>query len=157
MRKPHSRRVRVSGGSLIEFSLLLPWVIFLFVGAFDWGFYAHALISTEDAARVAALYGANNGGGGTTTACTIVLDELSISANVTGLTAPCPGPVTDTAPVAVSLTCTTLDSVNAVKAQVAYRTLQLIPIPWLLSSKVTLNRMAEAPIANNGSCSVTSS
>jgi TadE-like protein len=39
--------------------MLLPWVLFLFVGAYDWGFYAHALISTENAARTAALWGAN--------------------------------------------------------------------------------------------------
>jgi len=37
-------------------ALLLPWYFFLFVGTFDWGFYAHALISTEAAARTAVLY-----------------------------------------------------------------------------------------------------
>lgn len=157
MRKKRCRKPRESGASLIEFSLLLPWVIFLFVGAYDWGFYAHALISTEDAARVAALYGANNGGGGTTTACNLVLQEMSISVNVTGLTAPCPGPISDSSPVAVSLSCTTLDSVNAVQAGVTYRTMQLIPIPGLLAGKVNLYRTAEAPINNNGSCTITSS
>ena len=157
MRKVRGRRSRVSGGSLIEFSMLLPWVMFLFVGTYDWGFYAHALISVEDAARVAALYGAGNGGGGTTTACTIVLNEMSISANVAGLTAPCLGPVSDSLPVAVSLTCTTVDSVNAVQAGVTYRTLQLIPIPGILAGKMTLYRTAKAPISNNGSCSVTAS
>ena len=104
---------RQRGGSLIEFSMLLPWIIFLFVGVYDWGFYAHALISAEDAARVAALYAANNGGGGTTTACTLVLNEMSISANVNGVSS-CPTSVTDSNPVGVSLTCTTLDSVNAI-------------------------------------------
>ena len=136
--------------------MLLPWIIFLFVGVYDWGFYAHALISAEDAARVAALYAANNGGGGTTTACTLVLNEMSISANVNGVSS-CPTSVTDSNPVGVSLTCTTLDSVNAVQAAVTYRTLQLIPIPGLLAGKVTLYRVAEAPIKGNGSCSVTSS
>ena len=157
MRNSRRKLRHQRGGSLIEFSLMLPWALFLFVGVFDWGFFVHALISTEDAARVAALYAANNGGGGTTTACTLVLQEMSISANLTGVTSPCPGPVSDTAPVAVSLTCVALDSVNGVKAAVTYRTLQLIPIPGLLTGKATLYRTAQLPISGNGSCSVTSS
>ncbi len=43
-----SRDRRRRGGSMIEFCLLLPWYIFLFVGAFDFGFYAYSLISTGE-------------------------------------------------------------------------------------------------------------
>ena len=35
---------------------MLPWYIFLFVGAFDSGFYAYGLIATSNAARIAATY-----------------------------------------------------------------------------------------------------
>lgn len=149
------RKQRESGASAIEFALLLPWVIFLFVGAFDWGFYAHALISTENATRVAAIYAANLGGGSISeaTACQLVLNELSISVNVAGKTTCTWGTtVTTAAPVAVQETCTTVDSVNAVQVAVTYQTIQLIPIPGFLAGKVTLYRTATLPMNNNVAC-----
>ena len=138
---------------MIEFALLAPWIIFLFVGAYDWGFYAHALISTENAARIAALYGANLSGGNVSsaTACNIVLQELSISSNVTGLST-CTGPVSTSQPVVVNLTCTTLDSVNSIQVAVTYQTVQLIPIPGLLAGKTTIYRVAQLPMKTNSSC-----
>jgi Flp pilus assembly protein TadG len=149
-------RKHAKGASSIEFALLLPWIIFLFVGAFDWGFYAHALISTENATRVAAIYAANLGGGSisNSTACTLVLNELSIASNVAGVTS-CTGPVSDSQPVVVSVSCTTVDSVSSVQVGVTYRTVQLIPIPGLLEGKATLYRTATLPMNSNdngGSC-----
>jgi Flp pilus assembly protein TadG len=146
-------RRRRAGASVIEFALLAPWIIFLFVGAYDWGFYAHALISTENAARIAALYGANLSGGNVSsaTACNIVLQELSISSNVTGLST-CTGPVSTSQPVVVNLTCTTLDSVNSIQVAVTYQTVQLIPIPGLLAGKTTIYRVAQLPMKTNSSC-----
>jgi len=144
-------RRRTRGASVVEFSLLCPWLIFLYVGAFDWGFYAHALISTENASRSAALYAANNAGTtpSASAACNIVLQELSIASNVTGLT------TCTAAPVVVSLSCTTNSSLEAVQVTVAYTTLQLIPIPGLLENQVTLNRTTEMPLATqSGSCSI---
>jgi hypothetical protein len=44
-------RKRCRGGSVLEGALFLPWFIFLFIGALDWGFYAHALISTHGRTR----------------------------------------------------------------------------------------------------------
>ena len=153
------RRKPIQGGaSSIEFALLLPWIIFLFVGAFDWGFFAHALISTENAARVAAVYSADLASGNphTSTACQLVLNELSIAANVSGLTSCNSGSsVTDSQPVAISVTCSTLDSVNSVQVAVTYRTLQLVPIPGLLTGRVNLYRTAQLPMNNNSSCTVT--
>ena len=147
---------RTRGGSIIEFALLLPWILFLFVGAFDWGFYAHALISTEDATRVATLYAANlsNGNPKTSTACTLVLNELSVAPNVAGVSTCTTGAVTSSAPVGVSLTCKTLDSVNAVQTAVTYQTVALIPIPGLLAGQMTLYRTAEMPMNKNSSCTV---
>ena len=66
------------GGALIEFTLLLPWLMFLFTGVFDFGFHAYALVSVENAARVAALHTSAN----TSTAsdqpgaCALVVDTL---------------------------------------------------------------------------------
>src|SRR5947209_1647925 len=49
-------RRKQRGTAFIEFLLLFPLLFFLFIGAFDMGFLCYALIATENAARVAALY-----------------------------------------------------------------------------------------------------
>jgi hypothetical protein len=85
------------------------------------------------------------------TACNIVLQELSISSNVTGLST-CTGPVSTSQPVVVNLTCTTLDSVNSIQVAVTYQTVQLIPIPGLLAGKTTIYRVAQLPMKTNSSC-----
>jgi hypothetical protein len=54
--------------------------------------------------------------------------------------------------VGVSWTCTTLDSINAVKLVVTYQTVQLIPLPGLLTGQITLYRSAEMPMNKNSSC-----
>src|ERR1700704_5922445 len=78
------RRSRRSGGSIIEMTLLVPWYVFLFVGVFDWGYYAHALISTEAAARAAVLYTSKNSvtANDQATACIYALNELKVAENV---------------------------------------------------------------------------
>lgn len=47
---------RSSGNSIIELVFMLPWLLFLFVGVFDFGFYAYALIATQNAARAVAVH-----------------------------------------------------------------------------------------------------
>src|SRR5215831_16945480 len=49
-------RQRTRGHAVIEGALLLPVLIFLFVGVFDMGFYLYAMIGVENAARVAVEY-----------------------------------------------------------------------------------------------------
>jgi len=147
------------GGSVIELSLMMPWILFLFVGAFDWGFYAHALISTESAARVAVIYAANASGGNvsSSTVCSLALDELKIVANVSGLVS-CSGTLNDSQPVVVSATCpaptSSLGNLNTVRISVAYRTLQLIPIPGLLAGKINLYRVVQMPMKGNATCTI---
>lgn len=46
------RSLRNRGHAVIEVALLSPWIFFLFVGTLDMGFYTHALIATQNAARV---------------------------------------------------------------------------------------------------------
>jgi Flp pilus assembly protein TadG len=50
---PNRRR---SGNSIIELTFMMPWLLFLFVGVFDFGFYAYALIATQNAARAVAIH-----------------------------------------------------------------------------------------------------
>src|SRR5258708_3959866 len=66
------------GNMLVEFAFLMPWYVFLFVGAFDTGFYVYALMTTQGAAREAALYCSSSSSTATdsTTACGYALDQL---------------------------------------------------------------------------------
>jgi Flp pilus assembly protein TadG len=77
-------RSRRSGHSVLEFAFFLPFLLFLFVGAFDWGFYSWALISTENAARVAALYtsGSSTTAADSAGACNIATAEMADAPNV---------------------------------------------------------------------------
>src|SRR5690349_22240514 len=76
MRRSNSFHER--GNAIIEFTLLLPWLLLLFTGVFDFGFYAYALISVENAARVGALHGAANASTAADQmgACTLALEEV---------------------------------------------------------------------------------
>ena len=128
-------------------ALVMPWFVFLFVGAYDWGFYAHALISTESAARVAALY-ASSGPASGSQACTYALEELRIVANVgTSLT------TCGSLPVIVTSSCTTTASLSTAKVAVTYQTLSLIPIPFLLESQATFYRVVQMPM-QSGTCNI---
>ena len=80
-KRPNRRR---RGNALVEFSLMMPWLVFLFTGTFDFGFYSYSLISVENAARAAALHASAN----TTTAadqsgaCAIAIQELNGLPNI---------------------------------------------------------------------------
>ena len=146
---------------MIEFSLMLPWLIFLFVGSFDWGYYSHALISVESATRVAALYGANaaNGNVSQSAACTLVLGEMSIAPNVGNLTG-CTGSIGATQSVILTPTCpapsSSLGNVNYVQIDLYYQTVSLIPIPGILRNSVILHRAVQMPMNGNQTCSIVS-
>jgi len=128
-------------------ALLLPWFIFLFVGVFDWGYYAHALISTEAAARSAALYAstsktiANSGSSAVgAVVCTLALEELRIVPNVgNNLTTCTASPVITTE----TYLATGADGNPAAQVSVQYTTLSLIPIPGLLEKQATFYRVVE--------------
>jgi Flp pilus assembly protein TadG len=129
-------------------SLMMPWLVFLFVGAFDWGYYAHALISTENAARVAATYASTSSttATDTTNVCLFALEELRIVPNI-GSSTTCTG----TSPVAITTALIGPGQTNTASADgqlaalvsVQYTTLQLIPIPMLLKSQATFYRTVE--------------
>ncbi len=126
---------------MLEAALLLPWVLFMFVGVFDVGFYNYALICTENAARVAAWYTSQSPSTATdsTTACTYALAELSAMPNVGTSVTTC-----GASPVVVTATQVTgADSALASQVSVSYTSPQLIPIPGQLSGQFTFDRVVQ--------------
>ena len=124
---------------------MVPWYIFLFVGAFDYGFFSYSLISVQSAASVGATYASfgTTTAADSSTACVYVLDQLRNLPNVgSGLTT-CgtAGTVTDSAPVSVLATSVTGPDGNpAAQVAIVYLTPQLIAIPGLLPGRLTINR-----------------
>lgn len=138
------RKSKRCGGSALEMALLLPWYLFLFVGAFDWGFYAHALISTESAARVAVLYTSTNSTTAvdSTGACNYALAELKIAPNIGSTVTTCAAlPVIVTA--AKETGSASADGQDAAQVSVEYQTTGVIPIPGLLEGQATFYRVVQ--------------
>ena len=132
------------GNNLIEFTFLLPWYVFLFVGALDSGFYAYSLIAVQNAARVGALYTSSNlsNVADSTTACGYAIDQLRYLPNVGSSLSTCSGtPLTVTAE-----SVTGPDSQAATSVTVSYSTPQLIPIPGLLPGQITVRRAVEMAV-----------
>ncbi len=159
MRLHHSSRCPRRGHAIVELSLLAPWLFFLFVGAFDFGFYAYSLISVQNAARLAALKSAAVYSNYSTLssndpakaaeqasirqqACIDVRDELIRSPNYNAMPAAC-----DAAPLDVNLD-SFLDSegMAALRLTVVYDTVPLVPIPGLLQGKLRVTRVAEVRV-----------
>jgi Flp pilus assembly protein TadG len=137
--KVPSRRER--GHAVLEAALLLPWMLFLFLGVFDLGFYSYALISTQNAARVAAWYTSQSPSTATnsTTACTYVLAELAAMPNISTAVTSCL-----TSPVVVTATQVTgADGALAAQVSVSYTSPQLIPIPGILPGQYTFARTVQ--------------
>jgi Flp pilus assembly protein TadG len=113
------------GHAVIEVALLAPWLLFLFIGIFDAGFYMHALIATENAARAAATYTsrssltADNSAG----ACRYALDELQAMSNVRGRSTCGASPL-----IVTASKITDADGWPASLVSVTYRTDRMIPV-----------------------------
>lgn len=136
--KAKSKRAR-AGHAVLEVTFMIPWIYFLFAGAFDLGFYAHALIATTNAARAAALYTSSGTGmaADSTGACDYARTELYGMANARNLTACTSTPLQVTAESVVGV-----DGAAASRVTVVYRTPQLIPLPTL-PGQLTITRVAE--------------
>lgn len=128
---------RTRGGAMLELALLGPWVLFLFIGALDWGFYAYALISLQSAARSAALYTSTSSAtvADSATACSLVLAEMASLPNV--------GTVCGVNPVVTAASVTGPDSAIATQVSVTYTSLSMIPIPGLLTKQFTITRIVK--------------
>ncbi len=145
------RRVRSRrGNAALEVALLSPWIFFLFVGIFDFGFYAYAAISTANAARVAVLYTSSGADEANDSlgACQHALEEMRQLPNVkAGVNCPAictPGSACTAGPVTFTAVAmeTGADGSPASQVTVQYQTVQLIPIPGLLG-KMTLKRVVQ--------------
>jgi hypothetical protein len=133
-----------AGQAILELSLMMPWIFFLFVGALDFGFYSHALISTQNAARVATL----NAGFTTVSsasqmdACFHARRELAMMPNAQSFSLTC-----NQAPLVVTVTpFTDADGSPASRVQVAYDTIPLIPIPGLVTGQQTITRQVSVKV-----------
>jgi Flp pilus assembly protein TadG len=140
------KRRRDRGSAIIEFSLMTPWLIFLFIGSMDWGFYAYSLIATEAAARVGCMYASTSaavlaGSGTSATVCTYALEQLRKMPNVGGLSTCAAAPVTVT--VTPVTGTSSADGNPAAQVQVVYVTPILIPMMGQLPSKVTITRTVQ--------------
>jgi Flp pilus assembly protein TadG len=135
---------------MVEVTMLVPWIVFAFVAAFNFGIFAYALISTQNAARSGAMYAAQSltvaqSGTIVTQVCTYVLGELGDAPGVGSGVSTCTG-----APVTVTVTPRTpgAGNMNTVKVSVTYNTMQLIPLPGLMAGSLAITRTVEMPIRN---------
>jgi Flp pilus assembly protein TadG len=138
-RPAQSRRKR-RGSALVELSLLSPWVLFLFVGILDLGFYTYSLISIENAARIGAQYTSTSSttAADQSGACAKILLELASLPNVANLSSCSASPLTVTAS-----SVTGPDGSPASSVSVTYRSISLIPIPGLLQSQLNVTRIVK--------------
>jgi hypothetical protein len=124
---------------------MAPWIFFLFVGVLDFGFYAYALISTQNAARAAVLHtslskaaASDPDGSG----CQIVISEMLWAPNVRSA-------VTNCASSPLQATFSQIagpDGNDAAKVIVTYTTVPMIPIPGVFTNQLTINRTVQAKV-----------
>jgi uncharacterized membrane protein len=157
------------GSAVVEAALMMPWVLFLFVGVLDSGFYTYAAMATQNAARAAAIQSANSGGTLTgVRLCQIVKNEMGLMPNV-GLVGTCAAsqaavsnaspmwvctgnPLTNTAssqcgqPARICADCTLDTTARSIQAVVTYQSIPLVPIPGILVTQLQLTRIAEARV-----------
>jgi Flp pilus assembly protein TadG len=131
-----SRKTR--GAAMMELALFSPWIIFLFVGTLDWGFYAYSLITLETATRSAVAYNATHSEPtNAAMACEIVTKEMQTLINMSGVNT-CGG----SSAVSVSASQVTgPDTERAAQVAVTYTTPRMIPIPGLLKNQFTITRV----------------
>ncbi|MBK5294215.1 MAG: pilus assembly protein [Acidobacteriia bacterium] len=136
------------GHAVIEVALMAPWIFFLFMGVFDFGFYAYAMVSVTNAARSAALYTSSGGAGSglalkANFACVYVLEELRMMPNVGSSTScVCSGTNCTAGPISLDTTAPNgPDGAPAAQVSVTYTSPQLFPIPGM-TGLLTLTRTA---------------
>lgn len=125
------------GQAMVEATLTIPLLLFLFLGATNFGFYVYAFISVTNAARVAAHYTANPSFvGNQGVACQAALRELRSMSNVASLNSCAAAPL-----VVTAVSYPDPDGTTASRVDVSYTTIQLFPLPFM-SGQMTINRTA---------------
>jgi hypothetical protein len=124
---------------VIEVTLMAPWIFFLFASVADFGFYAYAFISTENAARAAVLLTSKSqiAAIDQADACAIVLDEMKWAAY--GRTV---SPTCSAAPLVVNATLINgPDNTPAAQVEVQYTTIPMFfPIPGSVGGSLLVDR-----------------
>lgn len=148
---PKFKTKRHRGQALVEASLLVPMVFFLFLGMTNFGFFVYAFITAGNAARAAAQYTANfSFVGNQGVACQVALREMAMLSNITALGTGSPSSGTwsspytcGASPLQVTATNYTEPTFNtlASRVTVTYTTIQLFPLPFM-SGKLVINRTA---------------
>jgi Flp pilus assembly protein TadG len=136
------------GTAAVEVALLLPWIVVSFMAVLDFGFSAYALIATQNAARIAATWGAasttNQAALTSSVACgTYAVPEFKYA----------PTPVTacgsslSATPTngAIGATGTGAGQISYVQVAVGY-TVGLIAIPGIMPSSITITRTVAMPV-----------
>ena len=104
------------------------------------GFYCYALICTENAVRIAAMYtsSSNSTAADAGTACSLALGELGWLNNLNGVT------TCDSLPLIVTAASAPgPDNAGSSQVTVTYQSSQLIPIPGVLTGRLTITRTAQ--------------
>ncbi len=131
-----------AGQAVIEVALMSPWIFLLFIAIFDFGFYTYAAITTQNAARVAALATTDRAGnaGVQLLACQFALEEMRMLPNLASL----PSSYGCAAlPLTVTATpFTDTEGKPASRVSVTYQTVQLFPLPFMMG-RFTLTRTVE--------------
>lgn len=131
---------------------MAPWIFMLFLGVFDFGFYAYAAIATANAARVAALYtsGTVSTAADSATACNYALEALrdlpNVGSGVTTCTAQGPIQVTAAKSTATDPEYGSI-SYTVSTVSVTYQTVPLFPIPGLMG-QMTITRTARMRVTS---------
>jgi len=130
------------GHAVVEVVLLAPWIYFLFVGTLDMGFFTHALISTQNAARAAAASTSRSQATADNAdlACRYAREELKAMNNVRSLSSCNASPL-----VVTAAKITGVDGMTATSVTVSYLTDRLIPIPGL-AREFKITRTVDIPV-----------
>ena len=138
------------GHALVELALLCPWIFFLFLAIFNFGIFAHAMISAANAARVAALYtsASKETAADSLFACFYAVEEMRSLQNV-GPTATCDAAGTSAGGAlkvqAKYLAAGPGDGAPASEVTVTYTTIPLLTIPFI-RNQLTVTRTARMRI-----------
>ena len=126
---------------------MLPWLVLLWIGIFDFGYYAYTSIAVQSATRVAVLETSKKAPASISSqiACDHVKLELDAMPNKGQFNAACtalPLIVTATQVASVDTPPGAPTPIPASRVTVTYQTVQLFPLPWLMG-RMTMTRQAE--------------
>jgi Flp pilus assembly protein TadG len=155
--KRFPKAMSAAGHAAVELALMSPWIFALFLGVFDFGFYAYAAIATQNAARSAAMFtsAGSSVASASTNACQYALQELrglpNVGPNVTTCATAISG-ITDAQPLAVTAqfitgSGVTPDGEDASRVTVTYLTPRLFVFPGMAGrmqlTRITVMRLRE--------------